>query len=154
MRYLLLLSIFLFQLLAQELYFMPYESREAKKQLLEWIDKAKSQIDVAIYSFTNHEIAQRLRNAARRGVKVRVIADEKQMKFERRYSKIPYLAKYRNIDIYLIKGKRAKNREYYGKMHLKLAIIDSKRLVFGSANWTYSAFKRNYELIYFLEDYA
>ena len=32
-------------------------------------------------------------------------------------------------------------------MHNKLAIIDSKTIVFGSANWSKSAFDINYEML-------
>ena len=153
MKKLLLLSLVTIVLLGSELYFLPFEAEAAKKRLLFWIDKSKSSIDIAIYSFTNKTIAKHLKNAAKRGVKIRIVADYKQST-KSRYSQIGYLAKYKNISIYLLKGKYAKKGEYYGKMHMKLAIIDNKKLVFGSANWSYSAFRTNYELIYFLQDYA
>ena len=38
------------------------------------------------------------------------------------------------------------------KMHLKLALIDSKIAIFGSTNWTKESFEENYELIYISED--
>jgi len=143
-----------FSLNAKEgtLYVMPKESKEALSALLDSIDKAKYRIDAAIYSFTHKKIAKRLKNAAKRGVKIRIIFDKKS---NRKYKKsqIRYLAKYSNIDIYLIDGKRFKNRDYFGKMHMKLAIIDNKRLLFGSANWSYSAFGKNYELLYIIESY-
>ena len=64
-----------------------------------------------------------------------------------------YLAKYKNITIYKLKGKRSKNRKYYGIMHLKVALFDHNRIIFGSANWSRSAFGKNYELLYFSKDY-
>ncbi|MRJ02651.1 MAG: DUF1669 domain-containing protein [Epsilonproteobacteria bacterium] len=152
MKRLLLLSILVLQLFSGDLLFMPYESQQALKQLLRWIDQAHSTIDVAIYSFTNHTIAKRLKGAAKRGVHVRVIFDRDQA-LKSRYSQIGYLAKYRRIEVFTLEGKKLRTRDFMGKMHMKLAIIDGKRLVFGSANWSYSAFKRNYELIYFVEDY-
>ncbi|WP_200762713.1 phospholipase D-like domain-containing protein [Nitrosophilus alvini] len=139
---------------AQEgtLYVMPKESKEALSALLDSIDKAKSKIDVAIYSFTHKKIAKRLKNAAKRGVKVRIIFDKKSnINYKR--SQLRYLAKYSNIDIYLINGKRFKNRKYFGKMHMKLAIIDNRRLIFGSANWSNSGFGKNYELLYIIDSY-
>ncbi|MRI84011.1 MAG: nuclease NucT [Nitratiruptor sp.] len=153
MRRLFLLSILSLTLFSGELYFTPFESQEALKKLLRWIDQAHSSIDVAIYTFTNHTIAKRLKNAAKRGVRIRIIVDEKQA--FNRYSQVGYLAKYRNIALFTLQGKRLRSdEEYMGKMHLKLAIIDGKRLIFGSANWSYSAFKRNYELLYFIQDYS
>ncbi|BCD68599.1 phospholipase D-like domain-containing protein [Nitratiruptor sp. YY09-18] len=146
-----LLSFLVLHLLSAQLYFLPFESRDAMHQLLRWIDQAHYKIDIAMYSFTNKKIAKRLVNAAKRGVKIRLILDEEQ-NLKDRYSQIGYLAKYPNIAVFTIKGKYAKRGEYYGKMHMKLAIIDNKRLIFGSANWSNSAFKRNYELLYFLDD--
>ncbi len=153
MKKLLLLSMVAIFLLGNELYFLPFEAHKAQKKLLFWIDNAKNSIDIAIYSFTNKTIAKHLKNAAKRGVKIRIVADYKQ-NLKSRYSQIGYLAKYKNIDIHLLQGKYVKRGEYYGKMHMKLAIIDYKRLIFGSANWSYSAFRSNYELLYFLEEYA
>ena len=137
-------------LFAGELYFTPYESKEAMRRLLRSIDTAHSTIDIAMFTFTNKTIAKRIKNAAKRGVKVRIILDRESTKD--RYSQLPYLAKYRNIDLYLIKGKKIRHRERHGRMHLKIAIIDHRRLIFGSANWSHSAFIYNYELIYFLDD--
>ena len=151
MKKLILLSIFSLALFSGDLYFLPFESQKALAQLLSWIDKAYNSIDVAMYSFTNKKIAKRLKNAAARGVKVRLILDEEQ-NLNDRYSQIGYLAKYRNIKVYTLQGKKIRRHEDFGKLHLKLAIIDRKRLVFGSANWSKSAFSYNYELIYFLQD--
>ncbi len=149
----LLLSILGIYLLAHELYFLPYESMKAKQRLLFFIDHAKTSIDVAMYSFTNKIIAKHLKNAARRGVHLRIVLDYDQNMGDR-YSQIGYLAKYKNIDLYTIKGKYVRHGDYYGKMHIKMGIFDHKILTFGSANWTNSAFKSNYELIYFVKDYA
>ncbi len=153
MKKLLLLSITAIFLFSSDLFFMPYESHQAFSQLLRWIDRAHSRIDVAMYSFTNKKIAKRIKNAATRGVKVRLILDYDQNVGDH-YSKIGYLAKYQNIEVFTLQGKRLRSNEGFGKMHIKLAIIDGKKLIFGSANWSNSAFKRNYELIYFVEDYA
>lgn len=152
MKKLILLSIISIVLLAKELYFLPFETYIAQKKLLFWIDNTKNSIDIAMYSFTNKSIAKRLKNAAKRGVKIRIVADYDQSIHDR-YTQIGYLAKYKNIAIRLLRGKYAKRGEYYGKMHMKLAIFDNKKVVFGSANWSNAAFKSNYELIYFLKDY-
>ena len=152
MKKLLILSIFSIVLLASELYFLPFEAEKAEKKLLQWIDTSKYSIDIAMYSFTNKTIAKRLKNAAQRGIKISIISDFEQA-MKNRYSKIGYLAKYKNIAIRLLKGKYVKRGEYYGKMHMKLAIFDNKKVAFGSANWSNAAFKSNYELIYFLKDY-
>ena len=147
-----LLLLLVSSLLAGELYFMPFEAHMAKSQLLHWIDQANDSIDVAMYSFTNKSIAKHLKNAAKRGVHIRILFDHDQIKD--RYSKLRFLAKYRNIEIFTLRGKYAKRGEYYGKMHIKMGIFDNKRVTFGSANWTNSAFSINYEIIYFTKDFA
>jgi phosphatidylserine/phosphatidylglycerophosphate/cardiolipin synthase-like enzyme len=64
-----------------------------------------------------------------------------------------YLAKYKNITVYKLKGKLSKNKNYYGIMHLKTVLFDHDKILFGSANWSYSAFSKNYELLYIVKDY-
>ncbi|BAF70606.1 phospholipase D-like domain-containing protein [Nitratiruptor sp. SB155-2] len=152
MRFLIILFLGL-SLYAQSLYFLPFEAKAAKIELLRKIDHANHEITVAIYSFTHKTIAKHLKKAAKRGVHVLIIADEEQ-NTNNPYSQIGYLQKYKNIDVYTIKGKYNKKRDYFGKMHMKLAIIDQKWLIFGSANWSYSAFSKNYEMLYFVKDYA
>lgn len=152
MRFLLIICFALF-LQASSIFFLPHEAKEAQRNLLFAIDTAKRSINIAMYSFTNHTIAKHLKNAAKRGVKITILFDAKQNKNEP-YSQIGYLAKYKNIDVYTIKGVRSKKKDYTGIMHIKMAVIDHSRLIFGSANWTKSAFRYNYEVLYFTKDYA
>jgi len=63
-----------------------------------------------------------------------------------------YLAKYKNIDVYQIRGKYSKKKNYYAKMHQKMAVIDDKVLILGSANWSYSGFGKNYEVVLIEKD--
>ena len=37
-------------------------------------------------------------------------------------------------------------------MHQKIALIDDKVLILGSANWSYSGFGKNYEVVLILKD--
>lgn len=152
MKKLILILLLLFPLIGDEIFILPYESKVALKTILKNIDLSKSKIDVAIYSFTNKEIAKRLKNAAKRGVKVRVIFD-KESNLNNKRSQLRYLAKYKNIDIYLVKGKPFKRKDSFGKMHMKLMVIDNKTVILGSANYSYSAFSKNYEVIYIKNDY-
>ncbi|MCF6202016.1 MAG: phospholipase D-like domain-containing protein [Hydrogenimonas sp.] len=134
------------------LYTLPKEAKPALKELLHKIDTAKYKIDAAIYSFTHKKIAKRLANAAKRGVKIRIIFD-KESNLRNRKSQIGYLSKYRNIDCYLLSGKKRRRGDGYGLMHMKLMIIDNRHVVLGSANWTYSAFGLNHEVIAFIKSY-
>jgi len=138
----------------EQFYLLPDESKTALKAILKKIEGAKSSIHISIYNFTHKKIAKKLKNAAKRGVKIEIIFDEKSIKQREGKSMLPYLAKYKNIRVYKLKGKRAKDKKYHGIMHMKMAVIDQKTTIFGSANWTYSAFSNNYELLYICQNYA
>ena len=127
---------------ADSLYFMPYENKQALASLIQSFKGAREHIAVAIYSFTNREIAKALRDAASSGVKIQIIYD-KSSNLKNTTSTIGYLAKYKNISVCTLEGLSAKN--YNGIMHQKMAIIDKSLLFIGSANWSKSAFEHNYE---------
>ncbi|WP_394909734.1 phospholipase D-like domain-containing protein [uncultured Helicobacter sp.] len=128
----------------ENLYMLPYENTEALKSLLTHIKNAKININISIYSFTNREIAKALRDTAQKGVKITIIYD-KSANLKNDTSTIGYLAKYKNIEVCTLEGKSAPN--YAGIMHQKIAIIDDKILIVGSANWSKSAFAYNYETL-------
>jgi phosphatidylserine/phosphatidylglycerophosphate/cardiolipin synthase-like enzyme len=135
-------------------YTLPYESKEALRAMVKTIDGARYRIDAAIYSFTHKTIAKRLVNAAKRGVKVRIVFD-RSSNLKNQKSQLGYLAKYRNIQTLLLEGRpyRKKGSER-ALMHMKVMIVDNRRIVTGSANWTYSAFGKNYEILCLIDDYA
>lgn len=137
----------------EQVYFMPDEAKEAMHELLKSIDHAKNSIDIAIYSFTNKEIAKRLKNAAKRGVKITIIFD-RESNLQNQNSQLGVLAKYQNIDVYVLEGKPYKKTGDAGKMHMKIMLIDAKRVIFGSANFSQSAFGNNYEVLYIIDSYA
>lgn len=138
-------------LMASDLYFMPKEQKKALNALLHTIKNTQNTLDIAIYSFTNREISKAIRDVAKNGIKVRIIYDEKSNKDPNK-STIGYLAKLKNIETCLLKGKRSKNGKYDGLMHIKMAISDDKHLILGSANWSKSAFETNYETLLILDD--
>ncbi len=134
-------------------YVLPYDAKPALRKMLKTIDSATFRIDAAIYSFTHKKIAERLARAARRGVKVRIIFDEESNRNNPR-SRIGYLAKFRNVETLLLHANERKRRSKKGLMHMKVLIVDRRHTVFGSANWTYSAFGKNYEILAFVDDYG
>ena len=137
-----------------KLYLLPKDRDIALKTLYKKIDLAKDEIKISIYTFTHKKIAKRLKKAAARGVKIEIIFDKKQSKSIKGKSMLSYLAKYKNIKTYRLKGLLSKNKKYSGIMHIKMAVIDKKIVIFGSANWTYSAFSKNYETLFVTKDYA
>lgn len=126
---------------------MPKDAEPALKKLSADLANAQKSIHVAIYSFTHKTLAKSLKKAAKQGVEITIIFDEAS-NTPKSYSRIGDLAKIRSIRTYTLKGIPNKKRGYWGKMHMKLAIIDGKKVYFGSANWSNSAFSRNYELLY------
>ncbi|WP_456480488.1 phospholipase D-like domain-containing protein [Nautilia sp.] len=138
----LILAIALFA--ENEVFFMPYNGKTAEKKLFYLFTHAKKTIKICMYTFTNKKLARALKISAKKGVKITLIADKKEAKY--RYSAIPNLALIKNFDVYLLSGRKYKDGSK-AKMHVKLAIVDDKYLITGSANYSYSAFYKNYEYI-------
>jgi len=128
---------------------MPHDGKTAQKRLISLFSHAKKEIKITMYTFTNKKIAKALKTAASKGVKITIIADKKEAKYK--YSVIPNLASIRNFHIYLLSGKNYKNGQK-AKMHVKLSIIDNRYVVTGSANYSYSAFFKNYEYLMISEN--
>ncbi len=122
----LLLFLFSLQLIAYDtIYFLPDQAKEVKKEIIHLIKNANSSVDVAMYSIDEKDFSKALKKASKNGAKVTLIYGKSDLKFSKK--------------IKLIETKR--------KQHIKLAIIDSKIAIFGSANWKKESFKENYEII-------
>ncbi|WP_233709948.1 MULTISPECIES: phospholipase D-like domain-containing protein [unclassified Helicobacter] len=130
-----------------QIFFMPEEQKQALRTLKEALRSAKKEINIAIYSFTNKEIAKVLRDQARNGIRINIIYD-RESNIKNSYSTIGYLATLNNISVCLLQGQKAAQKDHYGIMHQKLAIIDDHSIIFGSANWSKSAFENNFEILY------
>ena len=146
MKYLLsALSLFLLLTLAStvyaetKVYFSP--NGGCQEAVITEISKARKTIDIAMYSFSSREIAQALVEAKKRGVKIKIVLDNAQIK--ELFSKSRYL---------IGKGVSVKFRLGPGLMHNKFAVIDAKELLTGSFNWTASADKKNSENLLILSD--
>ena len=135
-----LVALFLvLNLYSNEVYILPKQGEQIKDKISESITNAKSEILVAMYNFSYKKFAKDLVDASKNGVKITVFLDAKKVKEDPEISE--YLKK-NNIKVVLVKDK----------MHLKVALIDSKVAIFGSTNWTKESFEENYELVYICED--
>ena len=124
-----------------EVYFTP--SYKALDALVDLINVSTKSIDAAIYTFTSRPLAHALVLAKKRGVKVRVVVDKSANNpKDNKYTKYEYL-KSNGIEIRYAKAHTHWDRK--GIMHNKFAVIDSKTVATGSANWTASAFVINDE---------
>jgi phosphatidylserine/phosphatidylglycerophosphate/cardiolipin synthase-like enzyme len=115
---------------------LPDDSQKAQEHILDLINNANKNIKVAIYSFTYKKFAKALKKASKKGVDVTVIYFKTKKDF---FEKLNFHKR-----IKLIKSKR--------KLHIKLAIIDDKYLIFGSANWKKESFGQNYEIVNIIDD--
>jgi len=153
MNRILFLFLLIITLFAKDgIYFLPKDGKIAEKQIENLFLHAHQNIKIAIYTFTNKKFFSALKSAARKGVKITIIADYESNKNQYHHSIIPQLKKLRNIKVKLISGKG--NGRYKGIMHMKLFIVDDLVVGFGSANYTYSAFYNNYEVLYINDDWT
>jgi phosphatidylserine/phosphatidylglycerophosphate/cardiolipin synthase-like enzyme len=102
--------------------------------VLRSINSAKKSIHVAAYGFTSKPIAEALLNASKRGVEVKIVADEKSN--SGKYSATRYLANNK------IQVKLDGN---YPIFHHKFMIIDGSTLETGSFNYSAAATNKNAE---------
>lgn len=122
-----------------EVYFSLYDDPESI--IIENIDNAKESINIAMYTFTDREIAQAILRAKDRGVDIKIYLDHSQVTAE--YSKSRYFVK-NGIEV------RISSNSYI--MHNKFAVIDNKIVITGSYNWTASAGERNDENLLVIDD--
>lgn len=122
-----------------EVYFSFYDNPQ--KEIIKNINQAEAFINIAMYIFTDREIALPLAKAQERGVKVRLYLDKDQVDYK--YSQSRFLVQ-KGIKI------RISSNNYI--MHHKFAIIDNRLLLTGSYNWTFSANHRNDENLMVIDD--
>jgi phosphatidylserine/phosphatidylglycerophosphate/cardiolipin synthase-like enzyme len=114
-------------------------------RIVQEIQRAQTSIDIAIYTFTQNEIAGALIAAKNRGVAIRIIADSEQA-----------TAVGSEIVRMETAGFQVKRTAGLGSgiMHNKYAIFDSQALLTGSYNWSGNAETRNFENAVFIHDAA
>ena len=128
--------------------FSPYG--KCSGHIVREIGQAQKEILVAVYAFTNEEIAWALVKASQRGVKVQVVLDQ-EFDATNDGSKKSFLEKQR-IAIRRVSGLDKGGGA--GLMHQKFAVIDRKVLLTGSYNWTVSAENSNDENLLVFRDAA
>lgn len=99
------------------------------------LESATHSVDVAMYSFTDRELAEELAVLARKGVRVRVYRDREQFQQEEQGSVT-------TTSILLAAGIEVRVKGARDLMHLKSYAIDGRMLRSGSANWSPTGLKR------------
>ena len=133
------ITISLSTLAKTEVHFSLYDNPQ--KEIIKNINQAQAFINIAMYIFTDKEIALPLVKARERGVKVRLYLDQDQVDYQ--YSQSRFLVQ---------KGIKTRISTNNYIMHNKFAIIDSRILLTGSYNWTFSANNRNDENLMIIDD--
>jgi hypothetical protein len=121
-------------------YFFPNPKNE--KFLVEMLRSCAKSLDIAIFSITRDNFAKAIIEVFKRGIKVRVIADDECVK---NYGSDVY-----RLAAEGILCKTDSNAQFH--MHNKYAIIDESVIVTGSFNWTSQAINNNQENLFFYED--
>jgi len=122
-----------------EIYFSLYDN--PRKEIIKSINQAEAFINIAMYIFTDRDIALPLVKAQERGVKVRLYLDQEQTVYL--YSQSRFLVQ---------KGINTRISSNNYIMHNKFVIIDNCILLTGSYNWTFSANHRNDENLMVIDD--
>jgi phosphatidylserine/phosphatidylglycerophosphate/cardiolipin synthase-like enzyme len=120
-------------------------STSVAKVIERLIRSAKTSADAALYRLSHPRLALALRDASRRGVRVRLILDRE--KYEMTRATKDLLAEFR-IPYRLMSGRRGR----WAKMHHKFAILDDRVALAGSYNWTVESEEENYENLMVLRE--
>lgn len=123
-----------------------------KTRLLEYIAAAKKRIHVAMYTFTEKDLADALVLALQRGVHVQVILDLSSVLSP--YAKVYLLSPMVEVFAFATKQHYSSDpqaRTFAPLMHNKFAVIDDVVWT-GSFNWTQSANSRNQENVVVIKD--
>ena len=115
------------------------------------IDKAQKELLIAVYAFTNDEIARGVAQAKKRGVTVQIVLD-REFDAANEKSQGRFLES-QKIPVKRLAGmKPTKPATEPGLMHQKFAVIDRKIVFTGSYNWTRSADNSNDENLLWFRD--
>ena len=115
------------------------------------IGQAQREVLVAVYAFTNGDLAWALVKARQHGVKVQVVLD-KEFDKGNETSKGLFLER-QGVSVRRISGANTKKGDKEtGLMHQKFAVIDRNVVLTGSYNWTVSAENYNDENLLLFRD--
>lgn len=103
---------------------------------------SENSIAALVYKFEDQSILKSLEDALKRGIKVRLLADEKEASDKK---SLVVRANRAGAEV------RLWSRDQ-GKLHAKCLIVDGQRVLSGSFNWTDSAAESNIELILYFEN--
>ena len=89
------------------------------------IEEAQKSLDIGMFYLTDADVIDAIKDAAQRGVKVRLIYDAVAAAHPSSH----------HLDL-RASGVEVRVENWGGKMHMKAAVVDRKHVVIGSMNWT------------------
>lgn len=119
-----------------------FPSDRSERSLINHISSAKKQLLVCVFTITNNNLRNALRDSFNRGVEVRIISDDECMK--QLGSDVQYLRD-QGIPTEIDQDPEA-------HMHNKFIIVDKEILITGSFNWTQGAVHKNQENLIVLHE--
>jgi len=118
-------------------YATPLFSPGSEDDIISLMNSASSSIDVEVYTFTNRRLADALIDAAERGVKVRVILEARLDDPKPNENTAKYLSA-NGVSVRFASPK-------FTLTHSKLMVIDGKKALVGSINFSNNAVLKNRE---------
>ena len=115
-------------------YFSP--GKDGLNRICQFISDTETRIDICVFTITDDRISQKIEEALRKGIHIRIISDNTK-------------SEDRGSDLDRLKGTGIECRfdKTSAHMHHKFAISDNDLLLNGSYNWTRSASTENNENI-------
>lgn len=118
----------------------PIFSPPAEEELLKFVESAKESIEIQLFEFSNQALKEALAKAVEKGVLVRVILDPK---VDLNLKTAEFLEQ-KGIQV------RWSSPEFV-YTHSKTAVVDKKKVLVGSINWSRNAVSRNRESAVIIE---
>jgi PLD-like domain len=113
------------------------------------IDQESRQIDLTMYRLTDPHICDALLRAVARGVRVRLLAEPFEYRFDASRTSAELTGPY-NVDRLYAAGVQIKMRKHLGLTHQKSLTLYSRGMtIFGSSNWSAPSFNYQEEHNYF-----
>jgi phosphatidylserine/phosphatidylglycerophosphate/cardiolipin synthase-like enzyme len=106
-----------------------------ERREIETLHSAKVSVDIAMYSFTDRDLAEELVRLAKNGVRVRVYRDWREYEQEQQRGAS-------TTEMLVAGGVQVRVKSSRDLMHFKSYVIDGTLLRTGSANWSPTGLKR------------
>ena len=118
------------------------EGSEILSQIIKELNTAKSSVDIAMAWFTHKQLLEQVSKLCEKGIAVRIVLAKNDYNSSTALANI----KEKGAQVLYLQGSG------YGMMHHKFCIIDSKRAITGSFNWTGNAVSNSSENAIFTSD--